>query len=106
MSTNNQPGLVDRNPQAGIFRVHRDAYKSPEIFELEKQKIFSKCWLYLGHESEVAKKNDYVSRRVGGRELVFLRDRDGELRAFYNSCTHRGPIVVRETRGNRTSFTC
>lgn len=97
---------VDADPDHGIFRIHRDAYKDPAVFELEKEKIFSKCWLYLGHDSEVANKNDYVSRRVGGRELVFLRDRDGAVRAFYNSCTHRGPIVVRETRGNRKSFTC
>ncbi|MDT3670216.1 MAG: aromatic ring-hydroxylating dioxygenase subunit alpha [Aromatoleum sp.] len=98
--------FVDRRPEAGVFRVHRSAYKSPEVFELEKERIFSKCWLYVGHESEVAKKNDYVARRVGGRELVFLRDREGKIRAHYNSCTHRGPIVVREPRGNRKSFTC
>ena len=106
MSSSNRPSLVDRNPEAGIFRIHRDAYKDPAVFAEEKEKIFSKCWLYLGHESEVANKNDYISRRVGGRELVFLRDREGNLRAFYNSCTHRGPIVVREPRGNRKSFTC
>lgn len=99
-------GFVDATPEKGIFRVHRDAYKSAEVFEQEKEKIFSKCWLYLGHESEVPNKGDYVTRRVGGRELVFVRDRDGTVRAIYNSCTHRGPILVREPKGNRKNFTC
>lgn len=101
-----EPRYVEANPAQRTFRIHRDAYRDPAVFAAEKEKIFSKCWLYLGHDSELKQPGDYVTRRVAGRELVFVRDRQGEVRAFYNSCTHRGPILVRETRGNRKNFTC
>ena len=98
--------LVEANTEKAIFRIHRNAYKSAEVFAMEKEKIFSKCWLYLGHESEVTKNSDYITRRVGGRDLIFVRDRTGKVNAFYNSCTHRGAKVVRETRGNRKTYAC
>ena len=98
--------IVMSNTDAGIFRIHRDAYRSPEVFALEKEKIFSKCWLYLGHDSELSKNNDYLTRRVGGRDLIFARGRDAKVGAFYNACTHRGTKVVRETSGNRKTFAC
>ena len=98
--------FVDASTEQKKFRIHRDAYKSPEVFALEKEKIFSRCWLYLGHESEVSNNGDYVTRRVGGRDIIFVRDRVGKVNAFYNTCTHRGAKVVRETRGNRKTYAC
>jgi p-cumate 2,3-dioxygenase alpha subunit len=99
-------GLVDIDPKRGRFRVHRDAYRDPAIFEREKELIFSKCWLYVGHVSELPNKGDYVSRTVGGRDLIFMRGRNGEINAFFNSCTHRGTRVCREKRGNTKTFSC
>ena len=59
--------LIDADAEAGSFRVHRDAYRSDEVFEREKALIFNKCWLYLGHQTELKKKGDFFARRVGGR---------------------------------------
>src|SRR6266581_6872627 len=55
--------IVDK-PEEGLFAYHRSTMTSPEILELEKQKIFQKCWLYLGHESEVPKSGDFVRRTL------------------------------------------
>src|SRR3984957_12719818 len=101
-----QRKLVDTDLAHHRFRVNRDAYRSAEIFEKEKQLIFSKCWLYVGHASEIPKKGDYVARTVGGGDLIFMRGRSGEAGAFFNSCTHRGPRVCREKRGNTKTFSC
>lgn len=95
---------VDREQRS--FRVHRSAYKNPEVFEREKKLIFDKCWLYLGHGSELKKKGDYVTRRIGGRDLIFVRDKNDNYVALYNSCTHRGARIVRETSGNARNFAC
>lgn len=38
--------------EEGIFRVSRDAFTSQAVFEAERDRIFSRCWLYVGHESE------------------------------------------------------
>ena len=46
-------GLVVDDAESGVFRYHRSALVSPEVLEAERERIFEKCWLYLGHESEV-----------------------------------------------------
>jgi p-cumate 2,3-dioxygenase alpha subunit len=98
--------LVDIDSVHHRFRINRDAYRSAEIFEKEKKLIFSKCWLYVGHVSEIPNKGDFVARTVGGGDLIFMRGRSGEIGAFFNSCTHRGTRVCREKRGTVKSFAC
>jgi p-cumate 2,3-dioxygenase alpha subunit len=98
--------LVDIDHKRRRFRIHRDAYRDPAIFEREKELIFSKCWLYIGHASEVAKKGDFVARTIGGRDLIFIRSRSGDLNALFNSCTHRGTRICRDKRGTVKSFPC
>lgn len=96
--------IIDR--EKGRFRVHRNAYRDPAIFEQEKKTIFEKCWLYVGHRSEIPNPGDFVTREVGGRDIIFTRDRKGEVQALINSCTHRGATVCREGKGNTKAFTC
>ena len=98
--------LVHIDHAAGRFRVHRDAYRRQEIFEKEKELIFAKCWLYLGHKTELANKGDFVSRTVAGRDLIFVRSREGAVGAFFNTCMHRGARICRDPRGNTKSFAC
>ncbi|WP_264061534.1 aromatic ring-hydroxylating dioxygenase subunit alpha [Mycobacterium montefiorense] len=50
--------------------------------------------------------NDFQTRRVGGREVIYSRDRHGQIRVMLNTCRHRGAEVCREPRGNRKVFTC
>jgi p-cumate 2,3-dioxygenase alpha subunit len=91
---------------AGRFKVSRHAFVDPEILEIERELVFDRSWLYIGHESELPNANDFVTRSVGGRELIFNRDRTGQIRAFYNTCPHRGAQVVREPHGNAMGFQC
>ena len=96
--------LVDQ--QRKSFRIHRSAFKSGEVFEREKEQIFSKCWLYLGHRSEIPNRGDFVCRSLMGRNLIFQHTRKGEVIAFYNACTHRGAAVCWDKRGSKKTFTC
>ncbi|MCQ6279940.1 Rieske 2Fe-2S domain-containing protein [Bacillus sp. EB600] len=88
------------------FKVKRKVFTDQDILGKEREEIFSKCWLFIGHESEVPKKGDFKRKKVGGRELLFNRGSDGEIRAFYNSCPHRGAMVCREHSGNSKVFRC
>ena len=97
--------IIDDRRQAR-FKVHRSAFVSDEILALEREHVFGKCWLYLGHASELKKPGDFIARRVGGRPLLYTRDRDNKLHALYNTCPHRGALVCRERSGNRRAFTC
>ncbi|HKV53196.1 MAG TPA: aromatic ring-hydroxylating dioxygenase subunit alpha, partial [Candidatus Binataceae bacterium] len=69
-------------------------------------RVFEKCWIYAGHESEVTKPGDFLSRRVAGRPLILARGDDGVARVLLNTCTHRGSLVCREQRGNARTFQC
>jgi p-cumate 2,3-dioxygenase alpha subunit len=97
--------IIDDRQQAS-FKVNRRAFVDDAILALEREQVFAKCWLYLGHVSEVPNAGSFVARRVGGRPLLFTRDRDGELNALYNTCAHRGAMVCRERSGTNRAFTC
>lgn len=92
--------------ERGRFLVHRTAYSSPEIFEEEKRRVLRRSWIVLAHESEVREKGDFVVRSIIDREVIFNRDVDGRINAFFNTCRHRGAAVCREPRGNRKRFVC
>lgn len=88
------------------FRVSRRAFVEPEILEIEKHKVFKQCWLYLGHESELPNKGDYLVRTLAGHNLIFVRGRDNVVRALFNACPHRGATVCRNKGGNAKLFRC
>jgi p-cumate 2,3-dioxygenase subunit alpha len=98
--------LVRDDPERGLFRVHRSAMTSAEVFALEQERIFDRAWLYLAHESELPNPGDYRRRTVAGRPLFVVRGKDGQVRAFLNSCTHRGAMVCRQDQGTAESFQC
>ncbi|MGD0866516.1 MAG: Rieske 2Fe-2S domain-containing protein, partial [Rhizomicrobium sp.] len=86
------------------FKVARQAFTDKEVLALERRAIFDRCWIYVGHDSEIPNANDFLTRSVAGRDIVFNRDRTGKVHAFFNICPHRGATVVREKRGNALGF--
>ncbi len=97
---------VDDDVRNGLFRIQRQAFLDPEVLEEERARIFQRSWLYLGHESEVREPGDFRMRELGLRRIVFVRGKDGVVRALLNACTHRGAEVCRERGGNANSFQC
>jgi len=89
-----------------IFRVNREAFRSEQVIEKERRLIWDRSWLYLGHETEVPKPGDFKQRILAGRPLIFARDSTGRVRAYLNSCPHRGTVLCRETEGNAKTFQC
>jgi phenylpropionate dioxygenase-like ring-hydroxylating dioxygenase large terminal subunit len=65
-------------------------YYSPEVFELERARIFHRYWFCIGREEEVAKSGDFIAREVADESILVVRDETGRLGAFYNVCRHRG----------------
>lgn len=97
---------VDDDRVTPRFRVNRKAMLDPRVLADEREKIFNHSWLYLGHETELRKANDFITRNVGGRPVVFTRDSKGEIRVWMNSCPHRGAMLCREPQGNGRFMTC
>ena len=98
--------LVMDDRRRGIFRVHRSSMTSIDLFQREQEEIFDRCWIYLGHDSEVESPGDYRRRTVAGRPLFFARGKDGQVRVFLNSCPHRGALICRRDSGNAEVLQC
>ena len=56
--------------------VHGDVYTDPGIFREELGRIFSRCWVYIGHESEIPRPGDFKRSTLGTRPVILCRDRD------------------------------
>ena len=81
-------------------------YTDPEFYELERQHLWRKTWLYAAHESELVGPGAYKLCDIAGAPVLLVRGEDDVVRAFYNSCRHRGAPVVRETCGVARMLTC
>jgi benzoate/toluate 1,2-dioxygenase alpha subunit len=80
--------------------VHRDVYIDDEVFDLEMERVWSRAWIYVGHDSIVPKAGDYFTADIGGRPVVMVRDQDGTVRVLMNRCAHKGAKLVNDTTGN------
>jgi PAH dioxygenase large subunit len=77
------------------------------VFELENERLWTRAWHFLGHESEIPKPGDYVVRSIGPYDsLILYRDEGGAVRAFNNICAHRGMRLCRAEMGNTSHFRC
>lgn len=99
-------GCVDFRPAEGIYRIARDMFTEPELFDLEMELIFERNWIYACHESELAKPHDFVTMRAGRQPMIITRDGNGQLHALINACQHRGATLTRVCKGNQSTFTC
>ena len=86
--------------------VSRDIFVDPGLYELEKERVFARCWLFVGFEDQVRKPGDYFVGRMGEESVILSRDRNNQLHVFLNSCRHRGMKVCRYDEGNTPVFTC
>jgi phenylpropionate dioxygenase-like ring-hydroxylating dioxygenase large terminal subunit len=91
-------------PEEGF--VGREIFADPAIYERELERIFARCWLYLGHTSQLQNDGDFFTTYMAEDQVVVTRTADGSIRAFLNSCRHRGVPVCRTEKGNAKSFTC
>jgi choline monooxygenase len=83
-----------RRPVALAQTLIPDAYSSDEFFALERERIFGAGWVAAGCAAELREPGDVLVASVGGRSIFVVRKGDGELRAFYNSCRHRGTQLL------------
>lgn len=90
--------------RTGMIPAH--VYNDEQIFSLEKERLFSRAWLFVAHESEIPQPGDYVVRRVLQDSFIVARDSAGEIRVMFNMCLHRGMQVCRAEMGNASNFRC
>ncbi len=104
--------VQEPNPQAealGTAPVPAGPYYEAVWFEAEREAVFRRSWLNVGHVCEVANPGDYIVREleVLGASLIIARAKDGSLRAFHNVCPHRGTqLIDGPSDGTGSRFSC
>ncbi|MFG2330805.1 aromatic ring-hydroxylating dioxygenase subunit alpha [Streptomyces sp. NPDC048604] len=99
MTTHASPSLIATLPGR--------AYTDPEVFRLEQERIFEALWFCAVRSADLARPGAFRTVQIGRESVIVTRDRAGELRAFLNSCRHRGARLCTEESGEvRRSLQC
>jgi len=93
-------------PDSGC-RVPYAVFTDPAIYRQEQEAIFrGPHWSFVALEAEIPKSGDYKTTFVGDTPVIVMRGADGTVHVSVNRCAHRGALVVRDLRGNRSSLEC
>lgn len=87
-------------------RISRELFVNDEIYRKELENLFTRVWLFVGHESQIPNPGDFFVSRMGEESVILCRDREKRIHVFLNSCRHRGMKVCRYDEGNTPLFTC
>jgi len=99
MNAPNDLKWAAKYPDLGTGPIPVEPCVSPEFYEQERQKVFLKSWLKVGRVEEIAKPGDYKVKKLAFAKtsVILMRGKDGQIRGFHNTCSHRGNKVVVET---------
>lgn len=80
-------------------------YTSEEFLALERDELFRKQWVCVGHVGEVPRPGDFFTTDLVDEPLLVVRDSGGEVRVLSNVCRHRGNKIM-DGAGHTTRFVC
>jgi glycine betaine catabolism A len=88
------------------YSLEQPFYIDPDFFRLDMETIWYRDWLFAGHDCEIARPGAFFTLQVGDHPVIVVRGRDGQIRAFHNSCRHRGSRVCAAERGTSARLVC
>jgi phenylpropionate dioxygenase-like ring-hydroxylating dioxygenase large terminal subunit len=92
----------------GTEPVPAAPYYDPDWYEQERQAVFLRSWIVIGHACELPEPGSFIRRELefANASLLITRSKDGAVRAFHNACTHRGTRLTEDEEGRRNAFSC
>jgi choline monooxygenase len=81
-------------------------YTDAEWLKLENERLFARTWMYAGCLDQLAQPGDAFPTTIGGKPVLLVHGRDGEIRAFHNVCRHRGAVLVDKPCKGLAALTC
>lgn len=81
-------------------------YTDPGVYEADLSEIFYKEWLFAIPACELDKPGSYVTHNVGAYNVILVKGQDSQIRAFHNSCRHRGSVICKAKKGNNPKLVC
>jgi carnitine monooxygenase subunit len=99
-----EAGTIEQAPS--VLKIPAQNYYDPARFEQEVRQVFRRMPLVLAPTAELPKPGDYKAMEAVGMPVLLTRGKDGVVRGFINSCSHRGTGVALEGCGNKSRFVC
>ena len=99
-----EAGTIEQAPS--VLKIPAEKYYDPARFEQEVRQVFRRMPLVLAPTAELPKPGDYKAMEAVGMPVLLTRGKDGVVRGFINSCSHRGTGVALEGCGNKSRFVC
>ncbi|MEU2002369.1 SRPBCC family protein [Rhodococcus sp. NPDC019627] len=97
-------GTTDMAPE--ILEVDPRVYTDPELAARERRELFGYVPIIAAHSTELPGNNDFATVQLPNNEVVLVRQADGRVRGFVNTCRHRGAQLVPEEKGSKRIFSC
>src|SRR3546814_20698813 len=91
---------------SGRFQIDREAFTDADVFALELKYIFERNWVFIAHERQVAKPNDFLTTFIGRQPVILTRHRPGQLPCLTNACAHPAARACRAKSGTRPHLPC
>ena len=85
-----QPIVTEKYEYLGDSDIPFDRYTSREFFDLEMKKLWPKVWQFVCREEHIPEPGDHIVYEIGDYSFIITRTDTGAIKAFYNSCLHRG----------------
>jgi Rieske 2Fe-2S family protein len=95
--------LMRRTPG---WSLQQELYCDAGVFGVDMERIWYREWLFAIPACEIPKSGDYVVHEVGAYSVVIVRGSDGEIRAFHNTCRHRGSVLCKARKGSNPRLVC
>ncbi|MEQ5872434.1 aromatic ring-hydroxylating dioxygenase subunit alpha [Sagittula sp. NFXS13] len=92
--------------QTSGYSLDQAFYTSPDVYAQDLEHIWYREWLYAIPACQLTKTGAYARVQVGAYNVVIVRGADGEIRAFHNSCRHRGSVLCKNREGAVAKLTC
>ena len=81
-------------------------YAHPGVYDADMEYLFRQQWVFVGHSCQVKNPGDFFTVTIGNDPLILMRGDDGQLRALYNVCRHRGTLLCWDDCGHTRRLTC
>lgn len=95
--------IAAQKPGWGLERAF---YTDPAIFALELERVFFPRWVFAGHASRIPNRGQYFTYQIGSEPLIVIRGHDGQVRALWNVCRHRGSTLCLAESGTARKLVC
>ncbi|MCB1333010.1 MAG: aromatic ring-hydroxylating dioxygenase subunit alpha [Roseivivax sp.] len=88
------------------YSLERAFYTDPDIYAQDLESIFYREWLYAIPACQLTKPGAYAQLQIGAYNIFLVKGSDGQIRAFHNSCRHRGSVICKARDGLVAKLVC